>query len=117
MDGPARLQVRLPMRDDDGSQPMEGEEGEDELARAAALLDFNGLSRQHKATTGEAERDKLDEEFIKDIEEQQATLMKVLPNLKAGDQYQEAKVRAGRQEGGIMGGAGVNSCSCAHIGG
>jgi len=80
------------MRDDDDSQPMEAEEGEDDLVRAAALLDFDGLSRQHKATGGEAEREKLDEEFVNDIEEQQATLMKVLPNLKAGDQYQEAKV-------------------------
>ena len=77
--------------EEEASEPADKDAGE--YARTAALLDFDGLSRQHKGTHGEAEREKLDEEFLNDIQEQEAALQKVLPNLKAGEQYQEAKVR------------------------
>lgn len=87
------------LEEDEVSQPMDTGEDEEGYARTAALLDFSGLTRQHKAAGGEAEREKLDEEFLNDIQEQQATLQKVLPNLKAGDQYQEAKVRDHLLEG------------------
>lgn len=62
--------------------------------RAVAALDFGKLSRQHKAAAAAAaDRKRLDEEFRKDIEERSAVITRGAPNLKAVEQYQEAKVR------------------------
>ena len=38
------------------------------------------------------ERDKLDQEFNKDIEDRHSTLARLAPNLKAMEQYQAVKV-------------------------
>ena len=71
---------------------METDDVAFDAARVVSSLDFGRLSRQQKAAMDDAQRDALDNEFTASIEEQQGALVKVLPNLKAVDQYQEAKV-------------------------
>ena len=60
--------------------------------QAELRLDFSSLKRQYKAT-GRAERDQLDDQFRKDIEERGAQLARLVPNLKAIEQYEAVKVR------------------------
>lgn len=59
--------------------------------QADLRLDFSSLKRQYKAT-GRAERDQLDDQFRKDIEERGAQLARLVPNLKAIEQYEAVKV-------------------------
>ena len=63
-----------------------------DTAAAVAALNFDALSRQQKVRLDREPRDRLDSEFAAGIEEQQSALAKVLPNLKAVEQYEEAKV-------------------------
>ena len=60
--------------------------------QADLSLDFSSLKRQYRAT-GRAERDQLDDQFRKDIEERGAQLARLVPNLKAIEQYEAVKVR------------------------
>ena len=71
---------------------METDDPAADTASAIAALNFDSLSRQHKARLDKAAREQLDSEFAASIEEQQTALAKVLPNLKAVEQYEEAKV-------------------------
>lgn len=61
---------------------------------AVARLNFRQLSRQQRASSSAGDREKLDDDFKKDIEERQAALASAAPNLKALEQYNEAKARA-----------------------
>ena len=84
-------QVNLP-RAEEEAEGMETDNVAADVASAVAALDFDSLSRQQKARMEKAAREQLDSQFAADIEEQQAALTKVLPNLKAVEQYEEAKV-------------------------
>lgn len=84
-------QVELP-REDEEAEAMETDNPAADTASAVAALNFDSLSRQEKARTDKEAREQLDTEFAAGIEEQQAALAKVLPNLKAVEQYEEAKV-------------------------
>lgn len=55
-------------------------------------LDYSSLSREHKAAGEGRERDKLAAQFQADIEERSALLAKLVPNLKAVEQYEAVKV-------------------------
>lgn len=85
------LQVELP-RHKDEMDPMETDNAAANTANYMASLNFDGLSRAQKGVRDAAEREKIDTEFTSSIDEQQAELGKVLPNLKAVEQYEEAKV-------------------------
>lgn len=84
------VQVALPRQGD--AEAMETDSPDQDAAPALQCLDFDSLTDEHKAMISEIEREQLDSEFSNRIEEQQAALSKVLPNLKASEQYQEAKV-------------------------
>ena len=84
-------QVELP-REDEEAEAMETDNPAADTASAVAALNFDSLSRQEKARMDKEAREQLDTEFAARIEEQQAALAKVLPNLKAVEQYEEAKV-------------------------
>lgn len=63
--------------------------------QADIRLDFSSLKRQYRVT-GQAERDQLDDQFRKDIVERGSQLARLVPNLKAIEQYEAVKVRQAR---------------------
>ena len=85
-------QVDLPRHEGEVAEPMETDDAVGDAARLVSSLNYDCLSRQQKAARAEADQDRLDNEFASRIAEQQSALAKVLPNLKAVEQYQEAKV-------------------------
>ena len=80
------------LKEDDGAEAMETDNPSADTASAVAALNFDSLSRQQKARLDKKAQEQLDSEFAAGIEEQQSALAKVLPNLKAVEQYEEAKV-------------------------
>lgn len=86
--------MELPKHEGEDAEPMETDNAAGDIARLVAGLNYDGLSRQHKAAMDKSGREKLDAEFTTSIDEQQSALAKVLPNLKAVEQYEEAKVQS-----------------------
>ena len=83
-------QVALPKKENEDEE-MDDDEGP-AIAKEVAQLDFASLSRQHRATaSSESAHYKMKEDFQKDIEERTEVLNRVAPNLKAVEQYEEAK--------------------------
>ncbi len=62
-----------------------------DVFQADLRLDFSSLKRQYRVT-GQAERHQLDDQFRKDVEERSAQLARLVPNLKAIEQYEAVKV-------------------------
>ena len=71
-----------------------GDDNAQNADRAArGQLKFGSLKKEHKGTTAVADRERLDAEFRADIEARATSLAKAAPNLKAGSQFNEAKVQ------------------------
>ena len=86
------LQVTLPKKEvDDENEEMDTDEVSG-IHKELAQLDFGRLNRQQRAAVSPPSAfDKMEEGFQKDIEERRAVLNRVAPNLKAVEQYEEAK--------------------------
>ncbi|KAL3149139.1 hypothetical protein ABBQ32_001975 [Trebouxia sp. C0010 RCD-2024] len=88
----AMEQIQLPQADEQDSEEMDTEE-QAGASGVQVQLDYSSLSREHKAAGEGRERDKLAAQFQADIEERSALLAKLVPNLKAVEQYEAVKER------------------------
>ena len=83
------VQVNLPKLE---SENEEMTTDEPDVERQIRQIDFSKLNRQHQNTVAKDAALKMEEDFQKDIEARKEVLNRVAPNLKAMEQYEEAKV-------------------------
>lgn len=72
---------------------MKDEDDESRIANQVSQLDFSGLGRQQKSVVSTEARKEMDAKYKEDIETRLEILARVAPNLKAVEQYEDAKVR------------------------
>lgn len=84
-------QVDLPKIDHEDEE-MEEDGNLSSVDKEVARLDESKLNRQQRNSGSKESREKIDADFKQDIEARKETLARVAPNLKAVDQYEDAKV-------------------------